>query len=398
MFSNDKYNTIIIILVVFILFLITYNCIPSSTNAESFESVQESVNSELQNSELQNAVKQEIISEKFLHHNINDIDINIPIHLSEKYVVPLSDQTKDAIATNKNVINDLLNELKSSGTNQELINDKINSENMKISNIVKAEYLDNLSDKLISEGNSDDGNLIKQSANMTRLKAESLIKMDSLQELVTQELAKSSLDNNSTNVKKILTEYYHHLYKLKEILKYISILNDNINDNSFDLSASKLRNQENKIKLLNSIEIYKSLSINNKLSDSDTKIIEGKINKIMDALKNSESSQEEITDNKYNTLIKSEVSSSNLLSSNNVPIKSEIVHSNNLPKSKSVHFDDLILPINNQEKNIVDGYDNNNNLLADNRSYEYDAINKKKQIFSKIVGFDNHDDYDNYLL
>ena len=172
MFSNDKYNTIIIILVVFILFLITYNCIPSSTNAESFESVQESVNSksinsESINSELQNAVKQEIISEKFLHHNINDIDINIPIHLSEKYIVPLSNQTKDAIATNKNVINDLLNELKSSGTNQELINDKINSENMKISNIVKAEYLDNLSDKLISEGNSDDGNLIKQFQNTT---------------------------------------------------------------------------------------------------------------------------------------------------------------------------------------------------------------------------------------
>ena len=193
--------------------------------------------------------------------------------------------------------------------------------------------------------------------------------------------------------------YSSCLFNINDFLKICyqaNFLTDSLVDNYESLIILK-NSALNELSTL-IYSIHTSTVTYNKLSDSDTKIIEGKINKIMDALKNSESSQEEITDNKYNTLIKSEVSSSNLLSSNNVPVKSEIVHSNNLPKSKSVHFDDLILPINNQEKNIVDGYDNNNNLLADNRSYEYDAINKKKQIFSKIVGFDNHDDYDNYLL
>jgi hypothetical protein len=327
MFSNDKYDIIIIILVAFILFLIIYNCIPCKTTSESFESVMEATTPESEN---------KIISEKLLHHNIDDIEINIPVHLSEKYAIPMSDQTKDSIATNKNLINNLLDELKSSDVvNPELINDKINSENMKISNIVKAEYLDNLSDKLISEGNNDMGDLLKQSATITKLKTESLIKMDTLQELVSQEVAKPNSDG-SNNLKKILTEYYHHLYKLKEILKYISILNENINNNSFDLSASKLKNQENKIKLLNNIEIYKSLSHN--LSENDNNIIEQKINEIMEALKNSEITQEEITDNKYNALIKPEVTKSNSEKNDNIIPKVGIIKSeisgNEVPEKK----------------------------------------------------------------
>jgi hypothetical protein len=69
---------------------------------------------------------------------------------------------------------------------------------------------------------------------------------------------------------------------------------------------------------------------------------------------------------------------------------------------KNVNFDDMILPINMQEKNIVDGYDNNmqtNNLLfANHLSYDYDTVNKKKQIFSKIVGYDINASYDNNVL
>lgn len=411
MFSNDKYDIIIIILVAFILFLIIYNCLPCKTTSESFESVMEATTPESEN---------KIVSEKLLPSNsisqqITDIEINIPVHLSEKYAIPMSDQTKESIATNKNLINNLLDELKSSDVvNPELINDKIKSENMKISNIVKAEYLDNLSDKLISEGDNDMGNLLKQSATITKLKTESLVKMDTLQELVSQEIAKPNSEGSS-HLKKILTEYYHHLYKLKEILKYISILNENINNNSFDLSASKLRSQENKIKLLNNIEIYKSLSHN--LSENDNNIIEQKINEIMEALKNSEITQEEINDNKYNALIKPEVVKSNSekdeniipkvgiikseISGNEVPITivSEKKETVSIPKSvKNVNFDDMILPINMQEKNNVEGYMQNNLLFANHMSYDYDMVNKKKQIFSKIVGYDINASYDNNVL
>lgn len=445
-------NFIIIILVFFILILFSMNCYnlikSEKVKKEKFgleESESEShvsLISEVDYSKysdinsLHSNLQSNLVPESnttfaaYLHHQIVDEDIKIPAELSEQNTFILSNHTKRVIDVNNSIITNLLNELKENNEDEDIINSKIQSENTKIANIIRAEYLDQLSQKFAEEGNDDNSYFLKHSADIIRLKTESLIKMDSLQEIIDKELSNyknnnvsnnlSSIEqqverhklinqkikrenNDNSNLKRILTEYYHHLYKLKQILKYIRMINNSTKSKDF-LQSESLNNQENKIKLLNNLEEYKYNSNSNNI------VINKKINTIISALAESEFQQKNINNDKYNKIINFQPISENQ-NLKSIPSNSELITSKKFINSKpssdtpvkifndifddSVYIDTFMKFNNIEIKNTAEykytENDNPNNIVEyseyDSKS-EYNNIHKNKSIEYPTMGYE----------